>query len=132
MSISEKALYVLFALAWLGVNSLAYSGLVAFCFRSDRLPDRHPKLRGIFTVIFTILSFPGIFVIQPAYKAFVQRAYDLHQKDKQEILRVAEMQGKPQSWEANLHGWDVDRYVDEFGHFDLHGWKQHEYGKHGL
>lgn len=125
-------MFLVWILALLGFNSLVYSVIVAFLFRPSSLLDRHPKADSFLGCALFVLSLPGSLIYDSVYNADCNRFYDKHIKDMRTLRDVATKQGKPPEWEINLHQWDVDLYEDEFGRFDLYGWKSHEYKKLGL
>lgn len=118
--------------ALLGFNALVYSALVGFCFGPDEAFTKHPKLRQVFMPILFVLSFPGVLLFHSASRAHGLRIFDYDLAQKKAVRSVSEKIAKPQKWEAELHGWDVDRFTDSDGHFDLRAWKSHEYSKLGL
>lgn len=122
----------LWVLVLLGFNSLAYSAVVAFLYRSDRFSGRHPKLSSFLYYALIVLSLPGVLIFEPAFRAHSHRVYDKHIRDMKALRAVSEIQGKPPEWEAKIYNWDVEMFVDEYGHFDLNRWKSHEYEKLGL
>lgn len=76
-----------YILALLGVNALAFSVLVAFVFRPDRLPDLHRELRGFLSVVFTMLSFPGYLVFEAAMRKHASNVYVMHMIDMHTLER---------------------------------------------
>ncbi len=123
---------VIWFLALIGFNALAYSALVGFCFGPDETFTKHQKLRSVFVPILFVLSLPGSLIFEPATNAHNRRVYDYELSRKRAVRAVAEKHGKPPSYEVDLYGWDVERYTDSNGHFDLYNWKSHEYEKLGL
>ena len=118
--------------ALLGFNALVYSVIVGFCFGPDETFTKHPKLRQVFMPVLLVLSFPGVLIFLSATNAHGRRIFDYDLSQKKAVRSVSEKIAKPQKWEAELHGWDVDLFTDSDGYFDLRAWKAHEYSKLGL
>lgn len=123
---------IVWVLALIGFNALAYSALVGFCFGPDETFTKHPKLRDFFIPVLFVLSIPGVFAFEPAFNAHGRRIYDYELSQKRAVRAVAEKHGKPPALDVSIYKWDVDLYTDADGHFDLYGWKSHEYDKLGL
>ena len=122
----------LWIFALLGLNSMAYSADVAFLFLSDRFSERYPKLSAFVHYALFVLSLPGVLIFEPATRAHSRRVYDKHINDMKSLRAIAEKLAKPPEWESKIYNWDVEMFVDEYGHFDLNRWKSHEYEKLGL
>ncbi len=128
----------------LGFNALAFSALVSiFCrkdplfsgkdgYGKDSFAYRHHKLYSLAYWVLVFLSFPGVFIFEAVFDGHRKRVYDAHKKDLRSLYAITEKKERPSEWEKKKYGWEDEWFVDNYGNFDLQGWKAHEYEKLGL
>lgn len=58
--------------------------------------------------------------------------YSKRMRDMKKLRVIAESWKMPQDHEIKIYSLECDRFVDEYGEFDLYEWKRYEYDKLGL
>ena len=79
-----------------------------------------------------VLSLPSCFLFGPVQNAIRNRSFDRHMSDMRKLRCIAASGGIPPKHDIALYGFDCEMFFDEYGEFDLHAWKKHEYDKLGL
>lgn len=117
---------------FLGLNLIAYSLFMLLCYYADETSERLGNFLGTLAYFFFFLSVPGCILVGFVDNLYSRRTYDRHLSDMKKLRYIAECRTKPQDWAIEAYHLDCKMYEDEFGDFDLIGWKRSEYDKLGL
>lgn len=121
-----------FVLEWFGISVPAYSVLLLLSFLGDGTYKRFKFLLTPLSLVLFLISLPCFFTVGAVGHKILNRTYDRHISDMKKAVRIAEYTKRPPDREISLFQFDVSMYTDEYGAFDLYGWKKHELQKLGL
>ena len=122
---------LLIILSVVGVNALFFS-LYSFLISTTRDRATSGRLICILCGASWVLSLPSCFLFGPVQNAIRNRSFDRHMSDMRKLRCIAASGGIPPKHDIALYGFDCEMFFDEYGEFDLHAWKKHEYDKLGL